>query len=127
MNENARRLDAVLKALRGVRSEVQKRGHRWWDSEVSDRWVRTLGGFGETDIASLSLGKGHVYYDDFLTHLDASITFLETYEVKEGDGAGANGPSDAIDAEYSDVTAPNASANSNPASARWFPRLIKPR
>lgn len=125
MNENARRLDAVLKALRGVRAEVQKRGHRWWDSEVSDRWVRTLGGFGETDIESLSLGKSHVYYDDYLTHLDASITFLEVYEVEEANGEAPNGLADAIDAEYSDVTGTNAAANPNPA--RWFPRLIKPR
>ncbi len=123
MNQNARRLDAVLKALRGVRAEVQKRGHRWWDSEVSDRWVRTLGGFGDTEIESLSLGKSYVYYDDFLTHLDASITFLEACEQKTADGAGDGARSGVIDAEYSDMTA----SGPNPSPARWFPRLIKPR
>ncbi len=80
MSFNPRRLAAVAAALRSIRNLVVTEGlHEDWSTEPYNNAITLLEGAIDTDTDHLTIGEEELTGRDLLVHLDASISFLETY------------------------------------------------
>jgi hypothetical protein len=95
----ASHFDSVLAALRQVLREAERRGHQsYWDAKIINRWIAQLPGAWWGRWRRLKLKGdftlGLVERSDFISHLRATLEYLETYRRVQSKTAEPEGRSE---------------------------------
>jgi hypothetical protein len=114
-------IDAVIAAL-----EVEQSPGLWWQAERCNRWIKQLPGAWALQWENLKicpLPGGSVYRTDFITHMKATLAYLETKRgegetkkarwpwpfkaLKQRSAQPSHSSEEPIDAEFTDVPTPS--------------------
>ena len=119
----ATEIEAVIAALKVELQQAEKSKATFWRAERCNRWIKQLPGAWTLKWKNLKIwsdSDGDVYRDEFITHLKATIAYLETKRaqpqtkttswiwpftaLQRKTNQPVEGAAEPIDAEFTDVS-----------------------
>lgn len=122
----ATEIEAVIAALKIELQQAEKSHDTWWKAERCNRWIKQLPGAWTLQWNNLKIWSdiaGDVYRAEFITHVKATLAYLETKRaqpqtkttswgwpftaLRRNPDQPVEGAAEPIDVEFTDVPTPS--------------------